>query len=577
MTAQSPYGLGQGGQQPPELRNDTTRYLCGAAHTDRLFADEAIREHLVEPTRAVAPSPGVDSSAVLHEAVAARTRRKIRDGALTLLIVVFAVAAPLVLLGWVLLAVVVALPRLTGRALIRGLRLVGPKGGGLAGLLNGLIALAVLVVAVSVVLGNAGSSATSLLEGWNGQAATIISYVMAALMLTLLISDRFVVSSLLTKSLRRSRFTPTPTHDSWSGERLIRSLGHELFAGPLAECRTRASQQGQQVAARENLVVYRDYEPFLGAGVSHKPWLLTLPLDPGEDAATERPRPQHPGGPPFAMAELYDAIEQDLLLLHGSASLVPSHRFRGLSSFHQVVVSADELLDHISEPGTRTVLPQLQARPNQQLPEAELRALMEQPTEWMRYYRGFRVETWDRDLVISAYLHVGADDRTLYVEWTPCVLLPVRREYQELDTLVANPWRAVGQGIMRLVRLPVTIPGRFWHTVVRLRPMPQHAGALVPAKYGGRRNLRELGADEAVHSYFQRADVDRYLGILEGRLNRAIGRFLERKGISVTEFMAQAAATSTTLNYIGGPVLGNIIQATSIAGGITTQQPPPAA
>lgn len=55
--------------------DEATRHLCAAAHVNSAFADGAVREFLSEPTRAVAPSPGIDSAAVLREAVAARARR----------------------------------------------------------------------------------------------------------------------------------------------------------------------------------------------------------------------------------------------------------------------------------------------------------------------------------------------------------------------------------------------------------------------------------------------------------------------------------------------------------------------
>ncbi|MGH3770726.1 MAG: hypothetical protein ACRDRW_04915, partial [Pseudonocardiaceae bacterium] len=67
-------GRHHGSQEPggsaPRL-DGTTRYLCAAAHLDEEFCDQAIAEFLVEPVRAIPPSPGVDSAAVLREAVAA--------------------------------------------------------------------------------------------------------------------------------------------------------------------------------------------------------------------------------------------------------------------------------------------------------------------------------------------------------------------------------------------------------------------------------------------------------------------------------------------------------------------------
>src|SRR5262245_56766599 len=68
-----------------EERDDTTRYLCAAAHLDDRFADSAIREFLTESTRAVPPVAGVRAGAVLAEAVASRARRKLRDSALVVL------------------------------------------------------------------------------------------------------------------------------------------------------------------------------------------------------------------------------------------------------------------------------------------------------------------------------------------------------------------------------------------------------------------------------------------------------------------------------------------------------------
>ena len=67
-------------------RDNTTRYLCAAAQLSEVYANTAIREFLVEPLRAIPPAPGVDTTAVLREAVAARARRRIRDGVLLILL-----------------------------------------------------------------------------------------------------------------------------------------------------------------------------------------------------------------------------------------------------------------------------------------------------------------------------------------------------------------------------------------------------------------------------------------------------------------------------------------------------------
>lgn len=97
-------------------RDATTRYLCAATHLDAEFANGAIAEYLIESTRAVPPSPGVDSVAVLREAVAARRRRKIRDAVLLVLLVCFLVANPPLAFLWLIVAVAVAASRAAGRS-----------------------------------------------------------------------------------------------------------------------------------------------------------------------------------------------------------------------------------------------------------------------------------------------------------------------------------------------------------------------------------------------------------------------------------------------------------------------------
>ena len=100
------------GQQQWIIQDDTTRYLCAATHLDSAYADEAIREFLVEPTRPIPSSPGFHPASVLVEAIAARTRRKVRDGLLAAMMLMFVWAAwdTWLLYGWLLLAARVALP-----------------------------------------------------------------------------------------------------------------------------------------------------------------------------------------------------------------------------------------------------------------------------------------------------------------------------------------------------------------------------------------------------------------------------------------------------------------------------------
>jgi hypothetical protein len=533
----------------PLSRDESTRYLCAAAHLDPDFANAAIREFLVESTRAVAPSPGVNSGAVLREAIAARSRRRTRDSLLAVLLVVFAFCAPGALAAWVVVAVAACAGRVRlWRNLASARDLTGPLKAALA---LGVLALAAYVVSSTDLLDQIKSTTTSGSRATPGETDdntgtlfAILAVVVFAMMAAILVADRLAVWALLTRSFRRGRFESNrAVGDRWPHEWQVRTFGHEYFAFELP------SAHEEHLDPRPEAVVYRGYHPFVGAGLPYRPWSMAIPLHPRDADAEAKP---------FTLRELYDALERDLTGLGASPSLSPSNRLRHLTSFERVVIPADDLLVRVGDPATTPVLPDHLRRPNRHLPDDVVERITEEPLEWMRYFRCFQLETWDRDLVISAYLHLGSDQRNLYLEWTPCVLLPVRPEYQEFDELPTNSWQPVTQAFGKLLRLPVTIFGRLAHAIAWIRPIPEEPGLLLPAKYGAMASLRELAASSEVEDYFQRTDLERYVKVLGTRLIRSVGEFLEDKGLATAEFMARAEQVAGNNVHIEGSVTGNV-------------------
>jgi hypothetical protein len=185
--------------------------------------------------------------------------------------------------------------------------------------------------------------------------------------------------------------------------------------------------------------------------------------------------------------------------------------------------------------------------------------LIARPMEWMRYFRSFQVETWDRDVVISAYLTFGLDDEMLYVEWTPCILHPINAEHRTIDVLPEQSLRPLAEAIVDLLKFPASIPKRFASALGWMNPIPQAEGTYVAERYGASTSLRELASRSQVDNYFQLTDVERYIKVLESRLLRTLGEFLESKGISVTEFMEQAMQVTSNNVHITGPVISSNI------------------
>ncbi|GAB2819099.1 hypothetical protein [Lentzea nigeriaca] len=529
------------------MRDDTTRFLCGAAHRDEHFADAAIREYLVEKTRSIPRSPGVNTGAVLREAVAGRMRRKMRDGVLLVLSLVLLLTASATFLGpWLLVAVPLAFAGagFRFRPVVR--QLAAPTGRGplIVGAIGGAIAL-------GIVMAKLGSEFERARYSSSDDAETVVAFITIALIFGVLLADRIVVWLLVTKSFRRNRFRTTPGEDLWQNEWKFRQLGHPTYADALALYPVEEAEQPDSDEAR--VIVYRGYRPFVGAGTMFEPWSMAFPLKPVDDDTKPATMPG------FTLPEIYRHVTTDLLKTGRSPSLSPSHRLRELTTTDRVVVSAVELIDHLGDEDTAIVLPDKDKAPVRIVESSVVDDLVNRPREWMRYFRAFQVETWDRDVVVTAHLTFGLDDEMLYVEWTPGVLHPIEAKHREIDKWPAQSLRPLGEALADLLKFPATLPKRFSNAVMWMAPIDQPAGTYMPDKYGARISLRELAAEEEVDNYFQLTDVERYIKVLESRLLRAIGEFLESKGISVTEFMEQAMQVTNNNVHITGPVIASNI------------------
>lgn len=562
--------------------DDSTRYLAAATHLDSSYADDAIREYLVEPTRPVPPSPGFDAPTVLAEAISARSRRKYRDGLLGVLALVFlyfSIGTPLFYV-WVMLAVLLSIRSIwlkmrTGRpgAVIRGF--------GRLFTLVLLLSISALITFGSVLIDELDRDASSSYSSGSysgdyygdgtsvsSSSSTLIGSIAAVLMLLIVVADRITVWRLLTVRYgRRSRSRPV-------GGKLLDERPSIAVAPPRFRAELNRHRHDRHVAGGDGvvpLVVYRGYNPFVGAGVARQPWSMVLPLKKLDETAK-------PDGSPFdelTTVAFYRRIRETMQVLQRSDALSPDRRLRELRINDVVYASADELIDHANEPVALPYLPRHDGPPSYLLAADEAEQVRRQPREWARHYLTFQVETWDRDLMMSAFLHAAVDSSTLYLEWTPYVLPPIRDEYRVVDRMTLNYLPSIRQGILRWLKLPVTTPGRVWHAMRMIRPLPHDQNTPNPSRYGSAETLRELAAAEGVRDYFQLVDVERYEKILESRLVPAISRVLRDCGYSPAQFERQAAMVINNDITITGtnnaPIMTGGVNQGTISGG--TVQP----
>jgi len=521
-------------------RDDTTRYLCAAAHLDAGFGDRLIREFLTEPTRAVPPVAGVRAGAVLAEAVAARARRKVRD---TLLVTLFAgvliTLSLSIVIAWLLVAATVSAIVTAGGVDRSGvLRRLLPAIGG------GLVAGLLLTV-------QAGGAATSYAYADPDLTpAAVLTILLLVLLLGVLLVDEYVVWHHIEDRFLRGYLLPDPAPDALSPQvRRVFLFGSRHF---LAQLRRHLHQQHRMRALDEPspngeppvpapVTVASGYHVFVGAGEPHGPWSLAVQLRPRRDV--ERVRP-------LCVEALYERVTDAMNSLRHAEGLSPGGRFANLRVTEQVVVTADELIDNLDR--AEDFLAGPAAAPYPLLRGQRVRELRDTPLEWARYYRRFQVETWDRDFVVSAFLHLAVSDTTLYVEWTPCVLLPVRKEYRAIDAMSDSPLLPVARAVARFLALPLTMPGRLRTVCSAIRPKRRPPGMLTPDMYGAAHSLRELAADTDVQNYFQLADRARYVKVLESRLTLALVDALAAAGYDSTTLEQQVATMANGNVYLAG-------------------------
>jgi hypothetical protein len=546
-------------------RDNTTRYLCAAAQLSEVYANTAIREFLVEPLRAIPPAPGVDTTSVLREAVAARARRRIRDGVLLILLAALLIANPVLFVPWLVFALVLAL--LLGRFVISRRSAIIAVVVVVIGavIVSALGALGFAAFAIFSSLGSSRSSGSygggypggypgSYDPGGSDTSAgsgfltldLIITLLLLLAIVAVLVVDEFAVHYLVFSRFRRNDFLPDGRTSRHEWERRLRGLGLPTFHLPLN--RVAATEQAGDRADDADVVVHRGFSPFIGAGVPVHGQVIALALESSDvDEAPE----------PISVTGLHEHVAAAINRLRSTSTLGPGRRLEELVRREQVLIPADRLvIDHRTVP---EILPTLDHAPSSRITAEQARSLADAAVEWARYYSCYRVEAWDRDLTTSCYVHAGTDQKMLFLEWQFFALLPIMPGFRAIDEYRDPLLAPVKSSLLEILVLPATIVRRAVSVFRRFTPLKQGVNEVMPAKYGADRSLREYAQADRVQSYFQDVDVERYVRILDSTLFRAVGEYLQDRGYSVVEFMKLADPQVNNYNLQGSTLVDSAV------------------
>ncbi|WP_189054766.1 hypothetical protein [Longimycelium tulufanense] len=542
--------------EAPQLDDEATRHLSVAAHIDEEFADRAVSEFVAEPRRAVPPSPGVDAAAVLRQALVASRRRLVRDAVLVVLFVLLLVVNVVTAMTWLFLGLVWALVALFSRRAqgqqTRAQREPGerpfPVTGAILFALFGLWALLgtdlyLLLLRMFAPLFYSPRELRSQVIPMGDITPGPGVFLILLAALAVLVLDRLGVRHLLLRHFRYGVYRSDQRAASW-WDRLLRDWGWRPYS--------RRIEQVAATAERGNLVVHDGWRAFVGSGDLARSWSIAVRLRTEED---EEPRPLSP-------TTLYEAVASEMESMRSSDQLAPGFRLRGLSGTPHAVVSAHSLMRYRHEPLARNILPDPESSPTTSLPGDVMREITDRSPEWIRHYRCYRVESWHKELVSSSYLHIGCDERTLYVEWNAFQLNPVHPYYGREDWWEARLPSALGQALVDFLALPASLFRRIRLMIrsaaIALRSVG-FGGRIVPSTYGARNSIRELVAAYRGETYFQDMDAIRYVKLMERKAFSAIINCLRDHGYSTEEFEGNANAVINNTIINGSKVSGLVI------------------
>lgn len=493
-----------------------TRYLCVGAELDEVFARQVVGELLTEH-RVVAPSYGIDVIPVLLHALQAERRRMLRDLALCALLLTELVLAPIPTVAVLLVTSWTAWALRSARGPGRAMGLV--------------IGVGLLVFSAATWLQYQHllllSPAADLLRfgGMDRLDRFLVSLPVVVLLAGLVRYIEWHVSrTLVGRQMRPDHFDPNAVRVPLSDRvrRRLAVIDHQQYGG---------------------VTVYRSdaEDPFVGAGIvmGGATWSIALDMHAKRDllnggAGTMRW---------FTPAELHRDLEQRLAGLC-DPGLGPSYQLPNLELSDEVFVdgltSWDGLPAHMR-------LVRSPAR------DEEQEWITNVPTGPLRHFKCVRVESWSGELVMTVFVHLATQGRTLFVEFTPCLLPPIRPEYHVIDTWpdptseerVAAMREAWGGSVGALVAAPARLveswrlgsePGRHERTLQR-----QLSRGYVVDR-GAVTSVRQLGARPLPDHYFQWLDARKYLNVIQVQLFNAIAEFLDAHGIDTSELRARQTA-----------------------------------
>ena len=305
----------------------------------------------------------------------------------------------------------------------------------------------------------------------------------------------------------------------------------------------------------QNLVVYRNFTPFVGAGVALGSWTILV------DGTRRCDDPTRGAPVPFTSPEVYEVVMSAIKRLH-----LPNVEVRDF-----VFAAGQDVRND------REILPHQYGRPAQRISPARVERLRQDNSDpQMRWYPWIRIYDWNNELVLSQFLRFHRQGKHLFIELNRYVLTPLGERERQIDTQPPNGiikaivyfvlcatfgWIAAAVGVLSLIgRAKRALDEAIgWTESQRrraIREMPRF-------NYGVETSLRESASSGSYEHYFQKIDANMYARILEEEILKTVIEFLDAHNVDTSELKER----STNILNSGIIVQGGDVKAEAIAVG----------
>ena len=309
----------------------------------------------------------------------------------------------------------------------------------------------------------------------------------------------------------------------------------------------------------QNLIVYKGFIPFVGAGIDLGGWSFTVAVDKPKQILGRPAEPKI-----FLAAELYDSVD----------SSIASLGLDGLSSRDHFFINGTDVRDD------RNILCDVYGRPAQVLDADMTSKYRLESDSRIRHYKWIRVQDWGNELVMSFFLRCCLRGNSLFVELKRYLLTPISENYREVDKIPHLSFRSLGALILSSIIAgpflalfsPVVLLLKVYKGIQKIsdtegRERRKEISDNPLFDYGADTSIRQKFSSDKFTHYFQKIDGDFYIKTLEREILDEIVCFLDDHNVDTSDIKER----QTTILNSGIIVQGGDVKAESLAVGAGAQ------